>query len=215
MANAKDYYKVLGVEEKDSVAEIKKIYRRLARKYHPDKNAGDKAAEEKFKEISEAYYVLGDEKRRKEYDEMRKFGGGGAHPFSGAQGFNFNDFMGSYAASGARGSGGQRYSVFDDVFSDIFGGGQQSSRSSHRQAPQNKSQESQEKADLYVNLRIGQEVAEKGGKLTFTTPGGKKITVTIPEKTEVGKKMRLARQGNKCSCCGHPGDLILTIAGIK
>lgn len=214
MATAKDYYKILGVGEKDSAAEIKKVYRRLARKYHPDTNAGNKAAEEKFKEVSEAYYVLGDEKRRKEYDQMRQFGGGS--PFSGAQGFNFNDFMGSYA-SGARGSTGRRqgYSVFDDIFSDIFGGGQQSYHSHHHQAPQNKSQKPQEKADLYVNLRIGQEVAEKGGKLTFSAPNGKKITVTIPEKTEVGKKMRLARQGNLCSCCGHPGDLILTIAGIK
>src|SRR5437588_370439 len=80
----KDYYKVLGVPKDAAAADIKKAYRKLARQYHPDANKGDAAAEEKFKEISEAYDVLSDDKRRKEYDEARSLFGGG-FPGTGAK----------------------------------------------------------------------------------------------------------------------------------
>src|ERR1700676_315500 len=93
----KDYYKALGVGKTAKPAEIKTAYRKLARKYHPDSNQGDAKAEERFKEISEAYSVLSDEKRRKEYDEARSlFGGGfrvptGSRPGTGnGGGFNFD-----------------------------------------------------------------------------------------------------------------------------
>ena len=72
----KDFYKTLGVSNDVSAAELKKVYRKLARKYHPDSNPGDKAAEEKFKEISEAYDVLSDQQKRKEYDQIRAMGSG-------------------------------------------------------------------------------------------------------------------------------------------
>ncbi|HEX5016319.1 MAG TPA: DnaJ domain-containing protein, partial [Actinomycetes bacterium] len=78
----KDFYAVLGVTKDASTDEIKKAYRKLARQYHPDKNAGDAKAEEKFKEISEAYDVLSDEAKRREYDELRQYGAA----FSGAGG---------------------------------------------------------------------------------------------------------------------------------
>jgi molecular chaperone DnaJ len=106
----KDYYKVLGVPKDATEAEIKKAYRKLAREYHPDANKGNVKAEERFKEISEANDVLGDPKKRKEYDEARAlFGNGGFRPGPGAGGsFNF-DLSGSWRqrtpkqASGAPG----------------------------------------------------------------------------------------------------------------
>src|SRR5260370_3476212 len=116
----KDYYKALGVTKTAKPAEIKAAYRKLARKYHPDANKGDASAEERFKEISEAYSVLSDEKRRKEYDEARSlFGGGcrvpaGNRPGTGGFGFDLGDIF-----SGAGDAGGR----LGDLFGGVFGGG--------------------------------------------------------------------------------------------
>ncbi|HEU4642249.1 MAG TPA: J domain-containing protein [Gemmatimonadaceae bacterium] len=128
MAQSKDYYAVLGVSASASQDEIKKQYRKLAKKYHPDANQGDAKAAERFKEISEAYNVLGDADKRKQYDEMRQLGaftgfgggarGGGARPGAGARG------------PGA-GPGGVHFEEFDigglgglgDLFASMFGGG--------------------------------------------------------------------------------------------
>ncbi len=112
----KDYYKALGVSKGASAEEIKKSYRKLARKYHPDANKGDAASEEKFKEISEAYNVLSDAKRRAEYDEARSlFGGGARMPGGGNQysTFDLGDIFGSSGAGGRLG----------DLLGGMFGGG--------------------------------------------------------------------------------------------
>jgi molecular chaperone DnaJ len=117
----KDYYKVLGVSKTASVDEIKKSYRKLARKYHPDANKGDSKAEERFKEISEAYNTLSDSKRRKEYDDARSlFGGGGFRtPGQGGQpgGFPF-DLGDLFGGADTSGSGGGR---LGDLFGGVFG----------------------------------------------------------------------------------------------
>jgi molecular chaperone DnaJ len=119
----KDYYKTLGVTKGASADEIKKSYRKLARKYHPDANKGDSKAEERFKEIYEAYNVLSDEKRRKEYDDARSlFGSGGVRmPGSGSQtggGYNF-DLGDLFGGSSGGGAGGR----LGDLLGGVFGGG--------------------------------------------------------------------------------------------
>lgn len=220
----KDYYKALGVPESISADELKKVYRKLAVKYHPDKNPTNaKQAEAKFKEISEAYYVLSDEKRRAQYDQMRKFGGAHASNFAGAQGFNFEDLLRQYS-SGGRSQGGGRYSAFSDIFGDLFsggGGGGNSFRFYSSGSPQQGLYDNedeyaqpaavQESADVIVNMKISKKKAKEGGSVTFGTPEGQTVSVKIPANTREGQKLRLARQGRVCPACNHPGDLILRV----
>jgi molecular chaperone DnaJ len=127
----KDFYKTLGVAKDASAADIKKAYRKLARENHPDSKPGDKAAEDRFKAVAEAYDVLGDEEKRKQYDEVRSmslggFGGfpGAGGPFggsgAGARDFDLGDLLGAQ-------NGG-----FGDVFGDLFGTGAQTRRGSSR-----------------------------------------------------------------------------------
>ena len=217
MAAGKEYYRVLGVGENASPDDIKKAYRTLAKKYHPDANPNNKAAEEKFKEVSEAYYVLSDEKKRREYDAYKKggfsqgYGGGGrAQGFQGAQGFNFEEILrAARSAQGGRGRGGAHFSSsagsFADIFGDIFGGG---AYSGGEEEVENYAKAS---ADVTAILSISKARAQKGGEVSFGTSAGKKITVKIPAGISSGKKLRLSRQGNICPTCEHPGDLILTI----
>ncbi|HET6636716.1 MAG TPA: molecular chaperone DnaJ [Streptomyces sp.] len=122
----KDYYKVLGVPKDATEAEIKKAYRKLARENHPDANRGDDRAEERFKDASEAYDVLGDTKRRKEYDEARAlFGGGGYRPggaggAGGTGSFNFD--LGDLFSGGGQPGGGPAGGGFGGGLGDVFGG---------------------------------------------------------------------------------------------
>jgi molecular chaperone DnaJ len=115
----KDYYKALGVTKGASADEIKKSYRKLARKYHPDANKGDAASEEKFKEISEAYNVLSDAKRRAEYDEARSLFGAGGTRVPGGSGGSFGGFDLGDIFSSTGGSGGK----LGDILGGMFGGG--------------------------------------------------------------------------------------------
>jgi len=128
MPSAKDYYKTLGVKRDASSDDIRKAYRRLARKYHPDLNPGDKTSEERFKEIQEANDILSDAKKRKMYDQVgfyseQGFPGAGASP--GQSGFGFGGFDFSDAAAGAgagaQGGFGGAGGSFSDRFSQFFG----------------------------------------------------------------------------------------------
>ena len=115
--NKRDYYEVLGVEKGASAEEIKKAYRKSAMKYHPDRNPGDKEAEEKFKELGEAYEVLADDDKRARYDQ---FGHAGVDPnFGAGQGYG-----GGYGAAGF-----DFGDIFGDIFGSAFGGGRSSARS--------------------------------------------------------------------------------------
>jgi len=141
----RDFYELLGVARNASEADIKKAFRRLAMKHHPDRNPDDKVAEEKFKEIKEAYDVLGDEQKRAAYDQ---FGHAGVDPSFGARG-------------GAGGPGGGSFSdVFGDVFGDIFGGG---GRGGGRQR-------SHRGADLRYNLTLTLEEVVHGTTSKIRVP---------------------------------------------
>src|SRR5450755_1824844 len=117
----KDFYKTLGVAKDATADEIKKSYRKLARKYHPDANKGDAKSEERFKEISEAYNVLSDEKRRKEYDDARSlFGSGGVRrPGAGGAGGGYGFDLGDLFGGGSGSTGGR----LGDLLGVVFGGG--------------------------------------------------------------------------------------------
>ena len=138
----RDYYELLGVKKTASADEIKKAYRRLARKHHPDLNPGDKAAEKKFKEINEGYEVLSDSKKKAEYDRFGKTSFNGPHGFDG---FRANDFGAGFNSSGfSTGAGGT-----DEMFSDIF------NRFRQEEAPLKGS-------DLVTRLSISLEEAYNG-----------------------------------------------------
>ncbi len=212
-----NYYDVLGVSEKSTQDEIKKAYRKLAVKYHPDKNIkSPEAAEAKFKEISEAYFVLGDAKKRAEYDQMRRYGGQTGN-FAGAQGFNFEDLLrqfqsGAGGSGGFQGSGGRGRYTNSRISLKTFRGIWRAERqrtytySSGQQQPQ-----AREAADVKVNLKLSKEIAKKGGTVKFKALNGKLLSVKIPENTQSGTKMRIPRQGRDCHSCHHPGDIILQI----
>lgn len=166
----RDYYEVLGVSENASNDDIKKAYRKLAKENHPDAHPGDKMAEERFKEISEAYGVLSDPKKRQHYDQMRKFGFAGARPGVGFdfQGFDISDFFGGFGTTGPRRTSRHGASIIEDFFGmgglgDIFsqffasedGFGQTSYGPKRGQ-------------DVIVSLEVPFETAVLGGKAAFT-----------------------------------------------
>jgi len=219
-----DFYKTLGVAEDAGADEIKKVYRKLAKQYHPDRHKGDKAAEARFKEISEAYDTLKDPGKRAEYDNMRKYGaftGGG--PFTGAQpggfsgGFDFSQFM----RGGQRGGGGFHFDSqtgfggFEDILSSLFGGGhggpspfEQMNRRGGRAQRRRVSRGS----DMHLTVTISFMESVKGTRrMIQTRDKGKKLSVTIPAGIANFGKVRLRGQGHLGSYGGEQGDLIITV----
>jgi DnaJ-class molecular chaperone len=238
---SKDYYEVLGVKRGAADDEIKKAYRKLARKFHPDLNPGDKTAEDQFKQLQEAYDVLSNSEDRKLYDEHGdnwravKMGAGAPPPgWEGAQqarpgagpragGFDFNDFdFGSFRSAGGGGGG-------FDIFEEMFGGaGRGRGRSSARGRDVEAEIElSLEEAHRGGRRTLQMQVAEpcptcggtgvKDGKVCETCDGAgqvlrpKTIDVNIPPATRDGSTIRLAGQGGAGSDGSEPGDLYLHI----
>ena len=213
----KDYYKTLGVSEGASQDEIKKIYRNLAMKYHPDRNPERREeAEKRFKEMSEAFYVLGDEKRRAEYDAYRK--GYAYHDtrgnFTGAQGFDFEEILKAF--SGERGRRTSRTVYGEGGFENIFnvfrhmGGGPIHEEYIYEGDPRSRFAKAEERTDLNAILSIPSHIAQNGGEVLFKHEG-RKITLKIRPGTKTGQKLRIKGQGRVCSSCKHSGDLIITI----
>ncbi len=218
----KDYYKILGVSKSATQEEIKKAYRKLAVKYHPDKNEGDKASEEKFKEISEAYEVLGDPEKRKKYDEL------GAN-WKHFQETGFDGF-GGFGGQGGRPGGGYYYTFegdpsdlfgggFSDFFEAFFGGGGfggRSSRSSRRTgraggfgSPFGGGTTGIPGNDLEGELHITLEEAYNGTS-RIVKVGDEKIRVKIRPGAYDGLKLRVRGKGGK-GHGGPSGDLYLTV----
>ena len=164
MAQNKDFYAVLGVPASASQDEIKKQYRKLAAKYHPDKNQNDPKAADRFKEISEAYQVLGDADKRKQYDQMRQLGAfGGFGGFGGERRPGAGQAGAPFGAGGAN-TGNFRFEEFDigglgglgDIFSSMFGGG--TTRNARQKGPERGQ-------DVEVSLEIPFRTAALGGKV--------------------------------------------------
>jgi molecular chaperone DnaJ len=173
----KDFYKVLGVAKGADSDEIKKSYRKLARKYHPDANKGDPKAEERFKEISEAYNVLSDEKRRKEYDDARSlFGGGVRMPGTGGGGgysFDLGDLFGGSAGGTAGGAGGR----LGDLLGGMFGGGGRGTQARPRRGTDVETEASLSFGDAIDGATVSLHLAGEGPCQTCKGTGAKAGTV--------------------------------------
>jgi curved DNA-binding protein len=213
--SGKDYYQMLGVGRNATKAEIKKAYRKLALKYHPDKTKGDKAAEEKFKEISEAYAVLSDDQKRKQFDT---FGSERFHQqFSQEDIFRNFDFSSIFQDMGFGGPG------LEDLLGGLFGGGRR--RYSQRRAPRGfdyagpfgadfgqgmhaKGQDFE--ADMAITLEEAASGATKS--FAFRRDGGvENISVRIPPGISPGKRLRIQKKGGKGAAAGAEGDLYIRI----
>lgn len=192
----KDFYKILGVEKTATAKELSKAYRTLARQYHPDANQGDAAAEERFKEISAAYEVLGDEKARRRYDEFRRYGGGA-------------NFGGGYGTGGARG-GAQDLGDLSDLLGGLFGGARGGQRGGFGfgQMPG---------LDLQASLHLSFEESIKGvtksvrlSSEALSAP--MEVNVRIPAGVKNGQRIRVPGKGAPSREGGEPGDLLVTIS---
>lgn len=201
-----DYYKALGVDRKAPLAEIKKAYRRLARKYHPDLNPGDKSSEAKFKEIQEAYAVLGDAKKRAQYDRFgyagdHPPGGGGPGPQAGGPGFEGFDFSGP--------SGGS----FQDLFANLFGG--MGGRAAAARGPERGE-------DLFYTMALGFEDAVRGVQTKIqvhrraaceacgghgATGGGSKACPTCGGTGRGSVQSGFMKFSSPCPACGGTGQV--------
>ncbi len=197
-----DYYKILGVNRKASNEEIKKAYRKLAMKYHPDHAKGDKNAEEQFKKISEAYAVLSDKEKRQQYDQ---FGSAGFHQRYSQEdifkNFNFADILKEFGFGGS-----DRFTSTGNGFRFSFGGDSPYGFQQHQQ------QARQKGSDLVYELPLTlQEIAAGTSKTISLQHQGRseKLTVKIPKGMIAGKKIRLAGKGEPSPFGGPAGDLYI------
>lgn len=189
-----DPYQVLGVEKTSSEADIKAAYKKLAIQYHPDKNPGDKEAEEKFKEINAAYDILKDPNKKAEYDAYGSMGGTSSHGQGRRQYTGNHPFEHYFTDVGG----------FEEFFRNIHGGDFHHRRQSMRNP------------DLFSNINIPLETAFKGTTIPFevTLPdgGSKMLSITVPPGVDNGLRLRLAEKGSVQNTNLPPGDLYVTIS---
>lgn len=223
----KDFYAVLGISADASADEIKKQYRRLARKYHPDANSGDAGAEKRFKEIGEAYAVLADPEQRQQYDAVRAMSRGGARftagrPNGGNGGFEdvFSTLFGGGAGPGAHdvrfttpgAPGGQGASgpMFEDLLGSMFGGPTAGPGAGFR-APRGPRRGEDLTASVNLTFRQAVEGAQLSLRVDDPRLGVRTINARVPAGVRDGQKVRLRGKGRPGDLGGGDGDLVVTV----
>lgn len=206
----KDYYQVLGVAKTATEKEIRTAFKRLARKYHPDLNPGDRSAEEKFKEINEAHEVLSDPEKREKYDQFSRWqqvSSGTGTPGSGfgfdVGGFNVSDFDGDFS----------RYADFDQFINELLGnfaGQGAGAAGAWGTNPYSSSTTSAPGSDLEGEVRLSFKEAFQGSEKQFQI-GTEKVTVRIPAGVKPGSRIRLKGKGNVNPLSNVRGDLYLKV----
>ena len=238
MGAKRDYYEVLGISRSADKDAIKKAYRKMAKKYHPDSNAGNPDAEEKFKEVTEAYNVLGDEKKRKLYDQygFAAFEEGAAGGAYGGAGCGFGGFQGGFGGNGGYqefhfkgGQNGNMDDIFGDIFGDMFHGGQRSGRRSKSSFYQGGFENgfgggfgadfAQKGEDLNAEVTVTFDEAAFGcdKRIRLSSQNGQTQTleVHIPAGIETGKSIRLRGKGHPGSGGAEAGDLLLKVTVME
>ncbi len=224
----KDYYGTLGVAKTATDKEVKQAYRKLARKHHPDVNPGDKAAEQRFKEINEAYEVLGDPEKRKKYDELganwRMYeqagpqGGSPGGPQAGSWNFNFGGAGGTTRTMSPE-EFQEMFGGGDDPFSDFFhtffgGAGRDPSAGADARGRSRRARPHRPGRDFEQEIELGLEDAFQGTtrRLSITHDGqARTVDVRIPAGVSEGSRVRIAGEGEQGSAGAKAGDLYLRI----
>jgi molecular chaperone DnaJ len=202
----KDFYAILGVSKDVSESELKKTYRSLARKYHPDSNQGDPGAEARFKEISEAYSVLSDSTQRSEYDQIRAMAAGRPRFTSGGNAGGFDDIFGGMFTDGPPRGG--RNADFGDLFSGLFGGNASGPGFPGYREPT-------KGRDVVSRVTLDLRTAISGTEVNLEGPSGNTIKVRIPAGVKDGQKVRVKGKGFPSPDGGRQGDAIITVGVPK
>ncbi len=210
----RDYYQILGVARGASDKEIKQAYRRLARQYHPDRNPGDKVAEEHFKEINEAHEVLTDPDKRRKYDQLGAQWQQWQHMGGDPGAFDFSQWFASRPRRGNAGYGSpdgvfQGTGDFSDFFESVFGGAGAQPTMRWRQ----EQRRGRRGRDYQLAVQITLEEAYHGTARTVA-PDGRRLEVRIPPGVRTGSVVRIAGKGGPGLAAGQAGDLFLDIEVI-
>jgi molecular chaperone DnaJ len=213
----KDFYKILGVSKDVTPEELKKAYRKLARKYHPDSNPGNDAAEARFKEISEAHSVLADPEQRKEYDAVRAMGSGARFTAPGGPGQagGFEDVFGGMFGGGRQQSYTFQQSGYDDILGGLFGGGSRAGGFGNPSGGFRGYGGPTRGRDVVASATIDFVTATHGDQITLQTQDGRPIKVKIPAGVSDGQKIKLRGKGQPSPDGGEPGDIVLTVSVRK
>lgn len=190
---SKDFYATLGVPKDADEASIKKAYRQLAKELHPDRNPGNASAEQRFKDVGEAYSVLSDAEQRRQYDSIRAMGGGARFQAGGPGAAGFEDvFGGMFGGAQPGGAAG-----FEDILGQMFGG------AAYQRGPQKGS-------DIGAVTEVSFREAAQGATVTLGLDG-QRVTTRLPVGVKDGQKIRVPGKGRHGTNGGPPGDLLLTV----